>query len=293
MASFKSASHVRFARLSVALLIVLGSVAISAVPAVAQDADSDLSKQLSQLQAQVMRLEAALNHQPQAAASMALQPSAAGTQATVQEQRTPGVPAGMQIAASFQNCLQCHQSRPPGPLPASHLQALSGQGGSQVAGGQQPSGAGMGQMSQGGQAMQGGSGGMEMGGDKKMGMGGMGMGSDKKMGMGGMGMGGDKKMGMGGDKKMGMGMMGGGKGMMGGGMGMMGGGMKMGGGSQDSQGMGAMGGGDSMSGADAAPIEAQLKSMQQQIQQLQQQVQQMMQIQMQMQLIQMKSMQSN
>ncbi len=265
MATFESAIHVRFAHLMVALPLVIAAIAISPVQAVAQGGDSDLSKQLSQLQAQVTRLEFALNHKPQDAASTPQQPSAEGNQANVQKQATPGVPEGMQIRATHQNCLQCHQTRPPGPLPPSHLEPLSGggQGGTQAAGGQESSGAGMGQMAQGGQGMQG------MDGGKGMGM----------MG-GGMGMGGGKGMqGMGGGKGMGMG---GGKGLQG--MGQM---------AQGGQGNQAMGGGGSTESSSANPAEPQMKQMQQQIQQLQQQMQQMMQMQMQMQLIQMKMMQPN
>tara|TARA_A100001391_G_scaffold184653_1_gene152657 strand:+ start:1444 stop:2307 length:864 start_codon:yes stop_codon:yes gene_type:complete len=287
MATLTSLSPVRFIRLIVALLLIVGTGATSSLPAMCQDADSDLSAQLLQLQKQVKRLEAAVGNRPDAESAMTMQSNSDSQQATVREQRTPGVPEGMQIKASYQNCLQCHQTRPAGPLPPSHLVALSGSGksGSQAAGGQQTSGAGMGQMSQGGQSMQGGSGGMGMGGDKKMGMGMMGGGKGMGMGM------------MGGKKKMGMGMMGGGgmgmgdgKGM---GMGMMGGGMNMGDSSQDSQEMSGMSGGSSMNGSESTPIESQVQQMRQQIQQLQQQMQQMMQIQMQMQLIQMKSMQSN
>lgn len=283
--SFTSVSSIQLPRVLVALLLIVSAGATSSLPAVAQNADSDLSAQLLQLQKQVKRLEAAVGNRPDAESAMTMQSNSESQQATVQEQRTPGVPEGMQIKASYQNCLQCHQTRPAGPLPPSHLEALSGSGksGSQAAGGQQTSGAGMGQMSQGGQSMQGGSGGMGMGGDKKMGMGMMGGGEGMGMGM----MGGKKKMGMMGGGGMGMG---GGKGM---GMGMMGGGMNMGDSSQDSQDMSGMSGGSSMNGSESTPIESQVQQMRQQIQQLQQQMQQMMQIQMQMQLIQMKSMQSN
>ncbi|MDZ4851586.1 MAG: hypothetical protein SGI77_20040 [Pirellulaceae bacterium] len=175
MKTFKTMSHIRFAHLLVALSLVLAAIAISPVPVVAQGGDSDLSKQLSQLQAQVTRLEAALQHQPKAAASTTQQPTAEGNQATEKKQTTPGVSEGMQIRATHQNCVQCHQTRPPGPLPPSHLEALSGdgEGGTQAAGGQESSGAGMGQMAQGGQGMQGMGGGKDMGGGQGMqGMGG-------------------------------------------------------------------------------------------------------------------------
>ena len=203
MSTFKSLSQIRFAHYLVALSLVLAAIAISPVSVVAQGGDSDLSKQLLQLQAQITRLEAALQHQPKAAASTTQQPTEEGNQSTEKKQATPGVPEGKQIKASLQNCVQCHQTRPAGLLPPTHLESLSGggQGGTQAAGGQESSGAGMGQMAQGGQGMQGMDGGKEMGmmgGMMKDMMGGMmgGMG-DKKKPAGGMGMDAMKMGGMG------------------------------------------------------------------------------------------------
>jgi mono/diheme cytochrome c family protein len=235
--------------------LVVAVIVISPVSTVAQGVDLDLSKQLLQLQAQVKRLDSALQRQPEGAAVTTQQTTAEGDQGTEKKQSTPGVPEGKQIRAGYQNCAQCHQSRPLGTLPPSHLEALidSIQGGPQPASAQELSGAGMGQTAQGGRGMQG------MSGGKGMGMG---------MMNGGKGMGGRKEMGMGG-------------------------GMNKGESAQDSQNMNAKSGGGSVENSTAKSAEPQMQQMQQQMQELQQQMQQIMQIQMQMQLIQMKMMQSN
>ena len=112
---------------------------------------------------------------------------------------------GVRVAAQFQDCARCHQTRPSGPLPASHLERSSG-----MRMGAMAQGGGMSKMGDGGMGMmRGGAGGMGMM-DEMMGMmgqGGMGAGPSKGMtddgdmtGMGAMGK--AKSMGMG---KMNMG----------------------------------------------------------------------------------------
>ena len=149
-------------------------------------ADKDLADQIRQLNAKVARLEAALNP------DIKTTPSGApdkGVQAGKPD-RAEGVPPGNRISAKYQNCLQCHQKRPSGPLPPSHLEMAEGSDKGATQGDKTGTGdnktladgkAGMGDK------------GMGMMGGKGMGMGmmsgrGMGMGMmDEKKGMSGMG----------------------------------------------------------------------------------------------------------
>ena len=191
MQNLKTLSTLRLTMFILGSVLALGL--IWPALATAQDLEPNLTSQLVELQEQVARLEAALKQNSNGTASdTPAQSDPAGTQDTT----SGGAPAGSRIRATHQNCLQCHQTRPSGPLPPSHLERLGGG----AADGQGASSAGAGQaaMGQGGQGMGGGMGKGMMGG-------GMGMGMGKgKMG-GGMGMG------------MGKGKMGGGMGMMGGG----------------------------------------------------------------------------
>jgi hypothetical protein len=81
------------------------------------DANKDLAEQIKQLNAKVSRLEAALPKTAQASGDSGSIP--AGGQGVKAQDK--GVDQGARIAAKFQNCLQCHQTRPSGPLPPSHL----------------------------------------------------------------------------------------------------------------------------------------------------------------------------
>ena len=131
--------------------------------AMAQEFDRNMSSQLMKLQEQVARLEAALKQNSNGTASdTPAQSDPAGTQDTT----SGGAPAGSRIRATHQNCLQCHQTRPSGPLPPSHLERLGGG----AADGQGASSAGAGQaaMGQGGQGMGGGMGKGMMGGGMGM-----------------------------------------------------------------------------------------------------------------------------
>ena len=80
-------------------------------------ADKDLAEQIKLLIAKVARLEAALPQDPKATP-----PAAAGKVDAAAGQAKSGAPAGYRIAAKYQNCLQCHQTRPSTPLPPSHLE---------------------------------------------------------------------------------------------------------------------------------------------------------------------------
>lgn len=193
-------------------------------------ADKDLAEQIRQLNAKIARLEAALPQDPKGATTGVL-----GKVDSAPNQDKTGAPAGYRIATKYQNCIQCHQTRPSTPLPYSHLEKTGDKAAPAMAGGM----AGMG--------------------DKMKPAGGMGMGMmDNMMGMGGKKMGMKdademtemmqmmemmqmkmKKMmgGMGSDTKSAGGMsMGGDKG----GMGMMDGMMGMGGMGGDKGGMGMM-----------------------------------------------------
>jgi Spy/CpxP family protein refolding chaperone len=160
--------------------------------------DEALADQVKLLKDKVARLESALS-QGQGGG----QPSAMG--------RGPGMTMGAmagdtttvdgaRVAPQFQDCARCHQTRPSGSLPSSHLEKPSG-----MRRGAMGKGAGMSMMSESGMGMmRGGSGGMGMmdGMMGMMGQGGMEAGPSKGMtgddGMTGMGaMGKAKRMGMG------------------------------------------------------------------------------------------------
>lgn len=173
MQNFKTLSKLRLTILMVGSVLALGW--IWPMTAMAQEFDRNMSSQLMKLQEQVARLEAALN---QNSSRMPSGTPAQGGQAGTQDTTSGGAPAGSRIRATHQNCLQCHQTRPSGPLPPSHLERLGGG----AADGQGASSAGAGQaaMGQGGQGMGGGMG-------KGMMAGGMGGGMGKGMMAGGMG----------------------------------------------------------------------------------------------------------
>ena len=181
MQNFKTLSKLRLTILMVGSVLALGWIWPMTVTA--QEFDQNMSSQLMKLQEQVARLEAALN---QNSSRMPSGTPAQGGQAGTQDTTSGGAPAGSRIRATHQNCLQCHQTRPSGPLPSSHLERLGGG----AADGQGASSAGAGQaaMGQGGQGMGGGMGKGMMGGGMGKGMmaGGMGMGKGKMGGdMGG------------------------------------------------------------------------------------------------------------
>ena len=82
------------------------------------DANKDLAEQIKLLNAKVARLEAALPKDPKGTP-----PGVPGkVDAPVGPDKTGGAPPGYRIAAKYQNCLQCHQTRPSTPLPPSHLE---------------------------------------------------------------------------------------------------------------------------------------------------------------------------
>ena len=80
-------------------------------------ADKDLAEQIKLLNAKVARLEAALPPDPKGTP-----PAAPVKVDAVAGQDKTGAPAGYRIAAKYQNCAQCHQTRPSTPLPPSHLE---------------------------------------------------------------------------------------------------------------------------------------------------------------------------
>ena len=137
------------------------------------DANKELADQIRQLNDKVTRLEAALPQAPKGAPSGAPEK---GGQADKPD-KVEGVPPGKRISAKYQNCAQCHQKRPSGPLPPSHLEMAEGSG--NAAKQDDTAGTGDNKTPADGKA------GM---GDKGMGMmGGKGMGGMGGMGMGGMG----------------------------------------------------------------------------------------------------------
>ena len=190
MKNFKLLSMLRPTVFMVTAVLTLASIRPST--AIAQAADQNLASQLSELQAKVARLEAALNRQPgRSSTAMPQQTNSADMQGMAgMAAADPGdsqIQADSQIKAGYQNCLQCHRTRPTGPLPPSHLDFV----GNSSAGGN-PGGAQSGSTADsGGQSM----GGMGMD-EGKMG-GGMGMGMDKGKSGGGMGMMGGGSRGMG------------------------------------------------------------------------------------------------
>ena len=165
--------------------------------------DQNLTSQLAELRGKVARLETALS---QDGKGMPSDTPEQGDKAGTQDKTGGGTPSD-RVSAKFQNCLQCHQTRPSGPLPQSHLEE-AGDGdketvqGRTAAGQEEPDpgkgmgmmrGKGMGMMGQGGKGM---GGGMGMGMMRRKGMnGGMGMmDMDERKGMGAMG-GGEAEMG--------------------------------------------------------------------------------------------------
>ena len=109
----KSSTATRLKLFILGFIFLFGSIWISLTNA--QEPDQYLASQLSELQAKVARLEAALNHKSSAAKPSSQATQNAGTSTS-----------GPQVSAKYQNCTQCHQTRPSGPLPASHLEFPSG-----------------------------------------------------------------------------------------------------------------------------------------------------------------------
>lgn len=239
----------------------------------------DLATQLSELQAKVARLEAAISGKTgKSPATMPLQNDTANMQGrsnqATSDAASSQIPPGFQLNAGYQNCLQCHRTRPTGPLPPSHLERI----GNDSAAGNASGPEGEPTTDSRVQPMGGSNTGMAGGG---MGKGMMGGGMAKgSMGGGEMGMG-KAKMGGG----MGMGMMGCGMGMSG--MSSGSGGM---GGDSGKPGMGSMGnaGGTDAGMSGIRPMD-QLQQMQQQMQMMMQmQMMQMKVMEMQMKMLQMK-----
>ena len=256
MQNFKLMSTLRLITFIVSAVLAVASIWPAA--ANAQEPDQNLASQLSELQAKVARLEAALNQKTSGGTAAAAMPSGKGNT----QNKTAGATPSQRVSAKYQNCIQCHQTRPPGPLPASHFESPGGNAkGTAEPGPADPSGTAAPQAPAPDKGM------AKMGADKGMGMG-MGMeGKDKgKMG-GGMGMGMMEKM----DGMMGMmeKMMGGMSGMGGGamqpgkgapaagGMGMKDDGMDEMAPMPQSQGAPASGGMSGMGGASSAPANAQ------------------------------------
>jgi Spy/CpxP family protein refolding chaperone len=191
-------------------------------PAAAKPTETgdSLPDQVRQLRANVSKLEAALSKGQGAGQSSPMDSGQTMDMRAKAGEKHSGQSA--RVAAKFQNCVQCHQTRPSGPLPPSHLEKAGNSDQGSPNGGGKPgmsmgkTGGGMGTAKKGGMGM-----GM-MGGE--MGQGGMG--TAKKGGMGMMG------------GEMGPGTMGQGGQGMGGGMGMKGGG---GGGMEKMEGVGMMG----------------------------------------------------
>ena len=174
----------------------------------AAKADDALAEQVQQLRAKVAKLEAALSPGQETGQSSPMKPGQ-GT-GTGAKAGGKGMSQGVRVSARYQDCLKCHQTRPNGSLPPSHLETggdidtgtVGGGGMGKMSGGK--SGGGMGMM---GLGMMGGGksgGGMGMMGGGGMGMKGVGKMSGGKSG-GGMPMMDDDS------DEMGMGKMGGGK----------------------------------------------------------------------------------
>ena len=75
------------------------------------ETNKDLAEQIKLLQAKVTRLEAAVTKLAPLAGD-----SGKGVKAG-----DKGADQGARVAAKFQNCTECHQKRPSGPLPPTHL----------------------------------------------------------------------------------------------------------------------------------------------------------------------------
>ena len=166
--------------------------------------DQNLADQITELHAKVAKMEAILKQGETGTPSGT--PDKGGL--VSKQDKTGGDQPGSRASAKFQNCVQCHQTRPSGPLPVSHLEAVAKkdvgakQDGMAAMGDKKTSevgkdGMGMGMMGAKGMGIMGGKGmgkmegkGMEMG-DNKMPVGGKGMKDmDAKKGMNAMG--GDK-----------------------------------------------------------------------------------------------------
>ena len=87
-------------------------------------ANDALAEQVQQLREKVAKLEAALSQGQETGQSSPKNPGQ-GTGRGAAAGDT-GVGQGGRASAKFQNCIQCHQTRPSGPLPASHLEKAGG-----------------------------------------------------------------------------------------------------------------------------------------------------------------------
>jgi len=76
-----------------------------------------LAAQLAELHAKVARLEAALKQAEKGTPSGTTDKGGLAGK----DDKTGEKPPGGRVSAQFQNCVQCHQTRPSGPLPPSHL----------------------------------------------------------------------------------------------------------------------------------------------------------------------------
>ena len=238
MQNFKLMSTLRLITFIVSAVLAVASIWPAA--AYAQEPDQNLASQLSELQAKVARLEAALNQKTSGGTAAAAMRSGKGNT----QNKTAGATPSQRVSASYQNCIQCHQTRPPGPLPASHFESPGGNAkGTAEPGPADPSGTAAPQVPSPDKGM------AKMGADKGMGMGMM----EKMDGMMGM----MEKM-MGGMSGMGGGAMQPGKGApAAGGMGMKDDGMDEMAPMPQSQGAPASGGMSGMGGASSAPANAQ------------------------------------
>lgn len=123
MQNFNVLSKLRVSMLVVATAMASGT--IWPIVVTGQEFEQNLHSQLVELQQKVAQLEAALN-QKSASATAGSSPPA--TQPSMQNGQgmaatAPAAQAAPNIKPGFQNCVQCHQTRPPGPLPATHLVA--------------------------------------------------------------------------------------------------------------------------------------------------------------------------
>ena len=240
--------------------------------------DQNLADQITELHAKVAKMEAILKQGETGTPSAT--PDKGGLAS--KQDKTGGEQPGGRASAKFQNCVQCHQTRPSGPLPVSHLEAVA----KKDVGAKQDGMAGMGDK----KTPEAGKDGMGMG---MMGGKGMGM-----MGGKGMGMMGGKGMGMMEGKGMGM-MEGKGMGMMEGkGMGMMEGkGMEMGDNKKPAGGMGmkgmddmkAMGGDKAGMGSTTGMMDQQMMQMMQQMMEMRMEMMEMKMMEMKMNMMKMKN----